>query len=142
MIEKKRITPEIKAHHERKFVSYISSLLHFNSINFDKKIRKHNERNPLIMDDIEENHIAYEDDEKLLGFHLHRLENQISDPNLHKFFLTLSEREKEILNLTYAEEKKDIEISQQLGVSQQSISKTRKNALRKLRHFLTDETSR
>ncbi|WP_339257844.1 sigma-70 family RNA polymerase sigma factor [Paenibacillus sp. FSL R5-0713] len=141
MIEKKRITPEIKADYERKFVSYISSLLHFNSINFDKKIRKHHERNTLIMDDIEESHIAYED-EKLLGSHLHRLENQISDPNLHKFFLTLSEREKEILNLTYAEEKKDIEISQQFGVSQQSISKTRKNALKKLRHFLMDGPSR
>ncbi|MGO4732894.1 sigma-70 family RNA polymerase sigma factor [Paenibacillus sp. 2KB_22] len=141
MLEKKRTPPEIKAALEKKFVSYISSLLHFNSINFDKKIRKYNERNPLIMEDIEESYIGYED-EKLLGFNLYRLENQISDPNLHKFFLKLSEREKEILNLTYAEEKKDIEISQKFGVSPQSISKTRKNALRKLRHFLSDEPSR
>ncbi|WP_145149655.1 sigma-70 family RNA polymerase sigma factor [Paenibacillus xylanexedens] len=140
MLEHKGTTNSIKADLEKKFVSYISTLLHFNSINFDKKIRKHNERYALVLDDMEESYIGYED-EKLLELNSYRLENQISDPNLHKFFLKLSEREKEILNFTFVEEKKDTEIAEKLGVSQQSVSKTRKNALKKLRNFLTKERS-
>ena len=132
MIDQKKIPDSTKADLEKKFVSYISSLLHFNSINFDKKIRKYNERYPLIMEDVEESQFGYVEG-NAIELDLNGLESQISDPALHKLFLKLSSREKEILNLTYVENKKDAEIAEKLRISQQSISKTRKNALNKLR---------
>lgn len=140
MVDTKGLQNSMKAEFEKKFVSYISTLLHFNSINFDKKIRKHQDRFALIMDDVEESDLNHTNDE-LFKQELYGLENQISDPNLYKLFLKLSHREKEILNLSYGREERDIEIAQKLGVSQQSVSKTRKNALNKLRKFLYSEKS-
>lgn len=140
MVDTKSLQNSMKAELEKKFVSYISTLLHFNSINFDKKIRKHQDRFALIMDDVEESDLNHTNDE-LFKHELYGLENQISDPNLHKLFLKLSHREKKILNLSYGREERDIEIAQKLGVSQQSVSKSKKNALNKLRKFLYSEKS-
>ncbi|MEJ3719939.1 sigma-70 family RNA polymerase sigma factor [Paenibacillus polymyxa] len=130
-----RVSDSTKAEIERKFVSYVSNLLHFNSINFDKKNRKYNNRFVLVIDNLDESYFRKEDDGWFEG-NMYTLENQISDPNLHRAFLKLSVRERQILNLSICNEAKDTEIARSLGITQQSVSKSRKNALKKLRNSL------
>ncbi|ETT61033.1 hypothetical protein BSK66_31860 [Paenibacillus odorifer] len=121
---------------EKRFVGYISSLLHYNSIYFDKKNRKHNERFSMVLDESDylnhpaENSVEYSDN------FFEELENQISDPSLYAAFINLTEREREILNFSIVQNMKDKEIANKLGVSQQSISKTKKVALKKLRESI------
>lgn len=77
-----------------------------------------------------ENSVEYSDN------FFEELENQISDPSLYAAFINLTEREREILNFSIVQNMKDKEIANKLGVSQQSISKTKKVALKKLRESI------
>ncbi|WP_244188571.1 sigma factor-like helix-turn-helix DNA-binding protein [Paenibacillus kribbensis] len=106
-------------------------------MNFDKKSRKHSERFSLILDELDymthptENSIEYSDHS------FEKLENQISDPSLYAAFINLTKREREVLNLSIVRNMKDRVIANQLGVSQQSISKTKKGALKKFREAIS-----
>ncbi|WP_342424619.1 sigma-70 family RNA polymerase sigma factor [Paenibacillus sp. FSL E2-0178] len=121
---------------ERRFVSYISSMLHYNSINFDKKKRKYTDRFSLIFDEVSEMEDSYTEDEGSNENTFENLEDQISNPFIFAAFMSLTERERKILNLTMCQNLNDTEIAHQLGVTQQSISKTKKNAIRKLRNSM------
>lgn len=126
---------EKKIEEERRFVGYISSLLHYNAINFDKKNRKYNERFALILDDIDnQSQASLVEKEYITESSYEELENQISDPHLYTLFMSLTTRERQILNLSIINELKDKQIASLLQVSQQSISKTKKVALKKLRN--------
>lgn len=124
---------DTRAINERKFVGYITSLLHFNSINYDKKKRKDNERFRLILDDAEEEMVQSEVSINIDYTEYLKLEDQISDDELYYDFMKLTNREREILEYFVYHELNDTEISRILHVSQQSVSKTKKTALEKLR---------
>ncbi|OKP96768.1 sigma-70 family RNA polymerase sigma factor [Paenibacillus sp. P46E] len=126
---------------ESKFVAYITSLFHYNSINFDKKIRKLNKRYSLILDDNDkETYYPVSSMTDDISSFL-TLEDQISDSNLYCKFMELTKREREILNFSIYFELSDTKIAKLLEISQQSISKTKKHALRKLRDSFTERSN-
>lgn len=121
---------------ERRFVGYISSIIHYNSINFDKKDRRYNERFSLVFNEMEQGPLSNNEGDYYNDQPLEDLEYQISNPVLYATFMSLTEREQEVLNLSFCQDLSDTDISSKLGVSQQNISKTKKNALKKLRKSL------
>ena len=136
MLQEKKVNQPGISEEEKRFIGYISSMLHYNSIHFDKKIRKLSERYALVLDDIDVKDEAME--ESNTESISEPLEEQISDPSLYAAFLRLTTREREVVNLSICKLLRDREIAQVLGVSQQSISKTRKKALEKLRKAIIE----
>ncbi|MFJ2046037.1 MULTISPECIES: sigma-70 family RNA polymerase sigma factor [Paenibacillus] len=131
MLQENKVDQPGISEEEKRFIGYISSMLHYNSIHFDKKIRKITERYALVLDDIDVKDEAMEEsDTESIS---EPLEEQISDPSLYAAFLSLTTREREVVNLSICRLLRDTEIAHVLGVSQQSVSKTRKKALEKLR---------
>ncbi|RAW09750.1 hypothetical protein DC345_30280 [Paenibacillus taichungensis] len=127
---------EDKVEEEKRFVAYISSLLHYNSINFDKKNRKFNERFALILDDTDYKELTSGVEEDAIQ-NSEILENQISDPDLYATFMNLTTKERQILNLSISKELKNTEIARLLNISEQSVSKTKKTALIKMRREIS-----
>ncbi|WP_336783471.1 sigma-70 family RNA polymerase sigma factor [Paenibacillus illinoisensis] len=136
MLQEKKVNQPGISEEEKRFIGYISSMLHYNSIHFDKKIRKLSERYALVLDDIDVKDEAME--ESNTESISEPLEEQISDPSLYAAFLRLTTREREVVNLSICKLLRDREIAQVLGVSQQSVSKTRKKALEKLRKAIIE----
>lgn len=137
--EHKQQENDVRSLNESRFVSYINSMLHFNSINYDKKKRKDNERYSLILDDAECDQVQYENliisdfSDNL------KLEDQINDLNLYREFMNLTKREREVVNLAVYHEMSDTKIAGILKITQQSVSKTKKKALEKLRSAFNKE---
>jgi RNA polymerase sigma factor (sigma-70 family) len=134
---------------ELRLTKYLSTLLHYDSINFDKKKRKLADRFPLLLDqpvnyggeeltllvDIIPSDGVVKESE--LIFHKsHSLEEHLTDMRLFEAIKILTDRQKRILELSYIEQMSDRRISIELGVSQQSISKTRNKALSRIKEFL------
>ena len=126
----------LRSNFEKCFVSYISNSMYYNSINFDKKIRRHNNRYALILDGFNENLLLERGADSCREECFIELENQISDPRLYSAFMRLTERERKILNLIVNCSLTDTEIAQFFNVSQQSISRSKNKALRKLREAI------
>lgn len=132
---------------EFQFIKYMATLIHFNSMNYGKKIRNNCERFPIILD---QPISSEEPDQTLLDLvpatyqieqilDFEPLENQITNPKLYAGFEMLTNQQKVILNYSYVKEINDKTISTLLGLSQQYVSKTRKNALKKLKLHLEQE---
>lgn len=110
-------------------------MIHYNSINYDKKRQALVKRYPLILDD----------DEKFDSVKVScydpalvpsDLKDHITDRSLFLAYTALSEKQKTILSLFYVQDLNDKEISTIMGGSQQNISKHRLKALSKLREIL------
>lgn len=128
---------------EKRFTSYIASLIHFNSINFDKRMRGLNSRYLLTLDspsasDGSETSALIDSVESSVPIYQieESLEDQISDPKLYKALKKLNARERAIINLSFYYEFNDTQIGKILRVSQQSISKSKKKILLKLRNAI------
>ncbi len=128
---------------EYRFIAYISQLLYFEAVNYDKTKRKDEERQRVILDQPinQEENITLIDkftssesikDEVNEG----EFQNSLANEVLFKAFGDLTKKQQQILYLAYVEELKDVEIAKKLNVSQQAVSKTRKNALMILRKSL------
>lgn len=115
-----------KALNESRFVSYITSLLHFNSINFDKKKRKDSERFCLVLDDTEGEQVQHENSINTDFTENLTLEDQIIDSQLYSNYMNLTKREREVLNLSVYHELSDTSIAKLLKITQQSVTKTKK----------------
>lgn len=121
----------------RRFITYMASLIHYNSINYDKKRRMKNSRFPLTLDNdenIESVLLSVHDSESVLP----NLKDHITDPTLYQAYESLSEQQQRILSLAYVQGLNDKEISKRIGGTQQNISKHRLKALAKLRHLITE----
>ncbi|MCL6477430.1 MAG: sigma-70 family RNA polymerase sigma factor [Peptococcaceae bacterium] len=122
---------------------FLSDLIHYTSINFDKDRRRQMERYLLILDapvnDLENESTFAEilpSEQKLEQILLEketRLEEIFTDQNLSKVIHYLTAKEKRILEYIFIMNMSDTSISKTLGVSQQAVSKTKKRALSKLR---------
>ena len=134
---------------EIRFASHIASTIHFNAINYDKRFRKMNTRFHLTLDAT----VSSEDGEttfkELLAddkAHLIIVEiiskrsilEQVECPILHRALQTLSDKQLEIIQLVYLHGLSDTEVSRVLNISQQSVSKTHKKALKKLYDFISE----
>lgn len=132
-----------------RFTSFISSTLYFNAINFDKQYRKVLNRYILTLDkpmkdeedtsfkdmiadsqtEIQVEHIIKSDD----------ITDYIEDPVLYEAILTLSDKQREVINLAYVKGLTDTEIGKLLNKSQQAISKMHKKALENIYKFIKEK---
>lgn len=119
----------------RRFIKYMANLIHFNSINYDKKRRALVNRFPLTLDNDEglESILTPSYDPEIIP---PDMKDHITDASLFQAYTTLSEQQQKILSLAYVKGLNDKEIAKVLGGSQQNISKHRLKALQKLRQFL------
>lgn len=127
--------------HVRKIqlLSYFSKILHFESQKYDKKIRHINNVNQLILDknvndgegtvlELIEGEQPFDE----LEFSTD-LELVFEDKHLYKIVSNLSSRQKDVLLLLYVEGLTEIEAAQRLGVTKQSINKTKNQTLKKIK---------
>lgn len=126
-----------------RFISYLNTSLYFHSINFDKKIRRFERRNILTLDQAigDEEGATYKDllvDQSLSlpNEQTEQLETIIENEQLLNAFMSLTESQKQILDLAYAKDLRDVEIAEALGTSQQNISKTHQKALSNLKDMM------
>ncbi|SDM59151.1 RNA polymerase sigma factor, sigma-70 family [Psychrobacillus sp. OK028] len=125
-----------------RLISYFIKVLHFESMHFDKKLHLHNKRYQLATaksggaELICEQHFNqfYEYHSSSLSFQDH-----LTSEELFRSFNQLTEKQKYIITLSYLHQMTDTEISKSLGISQQSVYKTRKSAIKKLRDGVNSE---
>lgn len=126
-----------------RFTSYISKSLHFHSLNDDKKRSKMEQTILLTLDKpiSSEEVDTFKDflvDEGPDPFSIYLkntgpLEEQITSKALFKAFQQLTNKEREVLDLAFRQNYLDTEIAKLLNKSQQTVSKTKKRALEKLK---------
>ncbi|KAB2455052.1 sigma-70 family RNA polymerase sigma factor [Bacillus sp. CH126_4D] len=132
-----------------KIISYISNLIYFYSIGFDKKVSINNKRNILNLDkpitNEGENHTTILDlmsddltDITYMQFEKKQthLKEHITDELLYEGLSLLSKKQLEILNLYYVHQYNNKQISRILSVSEQAISYNHKKALKILKSQL------
>ncbi|MGM0941283.1 MAG: RNA polymerase sigma factor [Bacillota bacterium] len=131
-----------------KLLTYLSNLIYYNAINFDKTIQKHYNREMLILDKPlrEENEgITYKD---MLYQPLPDMANRVAcesivdcveDPQLYKAIQTLTPKQREILSHKYVQGLKNKEIADLYHDSPQNVSKLHQRALQKLKSNLKKE---
>jgi RNA polymerase sigma factor (sigma-70 family) len=129
-----------------RFTAFISTALYFNAVNFDKRYRKMLNRYTLTVDKPlkEEEDISFKDmitdseAEIQIEWIIQSddIKDYIADPVLYEAILTLSDKQREVINLAYVKGLSDTEISKVLNKSQQAISKTRKKALKNIYNFI------
>ncbi|HFU7089561.1 MULTISPECIES: sigma-70 family RNA polymerase sigma factor [Bacillus] len=132
-----------------KIISYISNLIYFYSIGFDKKVSINNKRNILNLDkpitNEGENHTTILDlmsdeltDITYMQFEKKQthLKEHITDELLYEGLSLLSKKQLEILNLYYVHQYNNKQISRILSVSEQTISYNHKKALKTLKSQL------
>ncbi|WP_405099899.1 sigma-70 family RNA polymerase sigma factor [Oceanobacillus sp. FSL H7-0719] len=136
---------------ELRLISQLSNELRRHAIRYDQKFNLYRKKQLLILDQpihkdggtsildvITNEHTSSVDEAALKNSQC--LEYHIENPTLYQAILSLTPRQKYILNASYLFNMTDTEIAAKEGVSQQTISKTRNKALRKLRkQLLTEE---
>ena len=130
-----------KYYQNYRVLSYLIKVLHFESKHFDRKVRTHRDRNQLILTSNLENldlspiylEKSYSDSIGLSE----NIVDHISCDDLFNCLRTLTDRQKEILSLAYVRQMSDKEIAQYLGITQQAVSKTRRNVITIIRKELT-----
>lgn len=128
-----------------RFTSYISSSIYFTAINFDKKHKKTQSRHPLTVDKpigdgeegtfkdlITDNTVDMVDN----VIQTNHIQDYLEDPILIEAVDTLTNKQQEILYLSYVCNLSDTEISRMLKKSQQAISKSHKKAIEKMFEFI------
>lgn len=121
-----------------RLISYLIKLLHFESIHFDKKLHLHNKRYQLATAQTGEAELIVEqhfNNKQYYEYHSPSLsfQDHLTNEELFKSFNQLTEKQKYIITLSYLHQMTDTEIAKSLGITQQSIYKTRKSAIKKLR---------
>lgn len=133
-------------------VSYFSKTIHFTAQHFDKKQRLYSHRNALYLDrsrhdesnstthfstsmkdQIEDESVASHFEERLYK----ELGDYIQNPQLYEAFFALNKRQQQILHLTFVHNMTDTEIGKRLCVTQQAITKSKNNALKKVRRLIS-----
>ncbi|XJZ27537.1 sigma-70 family RNA polymerase sigma factor [Bacillota bacterium Lsc_1132] len=132
-----------------RFISFVSSSLYYNAVNFDKKQRKYSSRYSLTVDNTVQNEeeITFkemiEDPEAEITLDKLVISEDIGDyitnPVIYRAIQDLSVKQKEILNLAYVKGLSDKEIARLLSKSQQSVSKMHKKALRKIQESFKEK---
>lgn len=133
-------------HYERvQKTKYISNLIYFFSVDFDKKQRKLNDRNLLILD----KSTSYDtkttvketilDESQEIKLSEKNLLDEVENEKLIKALKTLTDKQLLILNLIYLQELPLKEISIQLKTTPQNISNQHRKALKRLNQIINEE---
>lgn len=125
-----------------RLVKYISTLSFHYSIDFDKRGRRRKDRYRLILDkpikDLENDENMYDFIAFKNGnFEIIDVDVELLDlaesGSLYKALQRLTSKEKQILNLLFIENRKQVDIAKMFGDTPQNIGKIKKKALEKLR---------
>ena len=111
---------------KKKVLSYFLKVLHFESKHFDKRIRTHNKIYQL--PSFIEEHLNLEINEIFQP-----IEEHISDIDIFLAIKKLTSKQKTVLSFAFVHNLNDTEIAKLFNVSQQSITKTKKTAIKNLR---------
>jgi RNA polymerase sigma factor (sigma-70 family) len=128
-----------------RFTTYLSQVIYFNAINYDKKVKLFSDRNKLILDSPTEDKngnsidffgsTEWEDGQEAwvpssnIGDHL-------TNYSLYIGIQQLTENQRQLLSLAYIYGYNDSEIATLLNKSQQAVSKSHKQVLKKLREII------
>ncbi|WP_270180441.1 RNA polymerase sigma factor [Alkalihalobacillus sp. CinArs1] len=125
---------------EIRFIAYVSRLVHYTAINYDRKRRLNSMRYPLTLDQpVKESGDSWVD--LMAGAPIYtsnEVEQQFLSYSLFRAYKRLTTKQKEVLTLYYREGATDTEIANDSGVSQQAVSRRRKRALQKLREVVKE----
>ncbi|WP_405096980.1 hypothetical protein [Oceanobacillus sp. FSL H7-0719] len=128
-----------------KVIAYIDKLIHYYSMDLDKRNNKHYANHQLILDKPigEDGNTTLIDiiaSEQHPALHPYRfsLEELLEDLNLYKAWNTLSDKQKEVLTLKYQYNLKDVDIAEVLSESKQVISYNHNKAIIILRRSVKD----
>lgn len=149
--ENKRILDEEFRKHffTIRFTAFISSLIYYNAINYDKRHRMLSNRYQLTLDKpIGVNHEKQSFKDLLKDSYSQIQIDNILESSDIKDYLSeelyvkaidqLTKKQKEVINLAYVKGYSDTEIGTLLGKSQQAISKLHKKALEKMHKFIQE----
>ncbi|MFD2658527.1 sigma-70 family RNA polymerase sigma factor [Gracilibacillus thailandensis] len=138
---KREIDNAFKEHYKKiKKIKYISNLIRYFSIDYDKKIKKLNKRFSLTLDKevLEEGNTTYKDlietkplysEQEAYG---KKLKDHIENDKLYQALNALTKKQLEILELKYLKEMSINEIAELIGTTSQNISNQHNKALKKL----------
>ena len=119
---------------EIRFIAYVTKLIRYTAINFDRKRRLGHLRFPLTLDQPVGASTAWIDliENPKTNEETNSFEELFLDKSLFLAYSRLTGKQKEALDLFYRFEYSDTEIARESGISQQAISRRRKRALEKL----------
>lgn len=129
-------------HHSKKAlaISYIKKLIYYESRRFDINVRKLELNQPLIVDNPDStliDTVKDEEAEKQFQYMFPKcIRSFVSNELLLQAIHNLSDRQQKILYFYYTLEFSDAEIAAKYKVSQQAISKSRNQAILKLKSFM------
>ncbi|WP_339213380.1 sigma-70 family RNA polymerase sigma factor [Ornithinibacillus sp. FSL M8-0202] len=140
---KERVDKAFKEHyHKVKLVKYVSKLIHFFSIDYDRKVNRIKQKYLLILDQpissdnendvvakdliTSENHLSFDN---VFGS---TLKDQIENEDLIQALTTLTQKQLQILELLYLNMISLKEVAYLLNTSPQNISNQHRKALKKL----------
>ncbi|MEW9677923.1 sigma-70 family RNA polymerase sigma factor [Lentibacillus sp. L22] len=133
---------------EVKALTYLSNVIYYNAINFDKAMKKHYNREMLTLDQPlqGENEGATHKD---MLYHsspsvpdrvvYETMADYVEDPQLYQAIQKLTSKQREILTHKYVHGLKNKEIADLFDDSPQNISKLHQSALKKLKNYLQKE---
>ncbi len=131
---KSKLDTEFKKFYQNlRILSYVIKMLHYESKKLDKKERDYRKKHELILDtDTEKFQIPYVD----IVSNTNDISEEIASEKLFLCIQNLSRRQKDILSLVFVKQMSDKEIANQLKISQQAVSKSRKRILEIIRKEL------
>lgn len=120
-----------------KVFTYLSNLIYYNAINFDKGKKKHFHRETLTLDqplkedqEITQKDMLADTPSDIAANMVHEtITDYVEKPKLYEALQTLTPKQQKILTYKYAYGQKNKEIAEQLSVSPQNISKIHRQSL-------------
>ncbi|MET1013417.1 MAG: sigma-70 family RNA polymerase sigma factor [Paenisporosarcina sp.] len=129
-----------------RFTNYLSKAIHFNAINYDKKVNLFLERNQSILDSQlkDGDHVSIIDylaskewqEGQEVWLDSSNIADHLTSYSLFTAIHLLTENQRQLLNLAYIYGLNDSEIAVYLKKSQQAVSRSHKKALKKLKEII------
>ncbi|MFD1738838.1 sigma-70 family RNA polymerase sigma factor [Bacillus salitolerans] len=124
---------------EYRFISYLTTYFYYESVKYDKNIRRRNERETATLDSSIEEGLTLKDsipaNEKSSSSR-ETFKDLLTNDLLIESFKILSNQQQSILNYYYVKGYKEREISDLLDISQQAVSKAKRKAIEKLKKLM------
>lgn len=141
---RKRIEEHFEEHYRKILIlSYAAKTLHFEAQRFDKKIRGHKEKYPLLLNQengLEDSIYSQTNEvDEILYLYEYQIENAeqlleiISDKRLYMIIDGLKLKNKELLYFLFIKGLDEKEIAQKLGISVQAVNKRKNSLLKKIK---------
>lgn len=117
---------------EKKLTAYILKSLHWHAVQFDKKHRKIETLQPLIVDSD-----TWEEPVWEAPLSSHVLAEELESRTLYTAYQALTSHQQWILQKSYAEQMRDIDLSYLTNVTPQAIYRSRHQGLSRLYAYIT-----